>query len=223
MLVSLEICFFGTPVSRMLRRIRFHCLASRYMTTTCEDFRLSSSHYFGELGSTPRGVMAISKKTRHCFCVRRDSACDAHQLASASIPSDAPAPSTEGSQLESAHRVALSCRQRNYNGRQPITERNIADFKGYCKIRPEIRFSFGGQRSIQLSYGCVAAHLADRPGRGNGPAWGGEGLRARPRKAKVTRSNRVGCAAEGVAVACRDCGGFITSNWLLEMGGRWVH
>jgi hypothetical protein len=28
------------------------------------------------------------------------------------------------------HCVALSCRQRNCSGRQPITERNIAGFKG---------------------------------------------------------------------------------------------
>ncbi len=96
MLVSLEIRFFGTPFSRMFRRIRCHCFASRYMPSSCENFRLSSCHYFGELGSIPREFMAIcsfdgrSKKTRHCLCVRRESACDAHQLASAFIPSDAP-------------------------------------------------------------------------------------------------------------------------------------
>jgi hypothetical protein len=32
------------------------------------------------------------------------------------------------------------------------------------------RSSFGGQRSIQLSYGCVGLHLADWFGLGNGPA-----------------------------------------------------
>src|SRR6266849_10776758 len=35
------------------------------------------------------------------------------------------------------------------------------------------RSSFGGQRSIQLSYGCVAVHLADWRGVGNGPAGAG--------------------------------------------------
>lgn len=37
-------------------------------------------------------------------------------------------------------------------------------------------FAFGGQRSIQLSYGCSAVRLADWPGGGNG-LWRGKSWR----------------------------------------------
>jgi hypothetical protein len=65
--------------------------------------------------------------------------------------------------------------------------------------------AFGGQRSIQLSYGCVGGHLADQPGIGNarlGPElnkMAGLESAARPFQATVTRSNRVGYGGKAYA------------------------
>ena len=72
------------------------------------------------------------------------------------------------------------------------------DFCGLAQQSKLGSFAFGGQRSIQLSYGCVGVHLADWRGVGNGPTWA-DWAGSKARKAKVTRSNRVGCARKACA------------------------
>src|SRR5258708_16637078 len=54
---------------------------------------------------------------------------------------------------------------------------------------------------------------------GNGPARGGKGLRARPRKAKVTRSNRVGCARKARA----ERAGTVARRFYAQMLRKMVH
>jgi hypothetical protein len=113
--------------------------------------------------------------------------------------------------------VAQACRShsdREFRLRQLAIS---AASKGLLGALSHAFSSFGGQRSIQLSYGCVGVHLADWRGVGNGPAraqncclgW------SNARRAKVRRSNRVGCARR----ACVDRAGTVAARFSL-MGCR---
>jgi hypothetical protein len=66
----------------------------------------------------------------------------------------------------------------------------------------------------------VGVHLADWPGRGNGPAGGALNqlfALSKAPKAWVTRSNRVGCARKAGAGGCRDCGGLVGLSRRVEI------
>src|SRR5665811_2484279 len=96
-----------------------------------------------------------------------------------------------------------------------------AENKGFYHRSHYKLASFGGQRSIQLSYGCVGVHLADWRGVGNGPA-GTLNKMARletrhPLQAKVTRSNRVGCARK----ACAGSAGTVAGPGLHHCASTW--
>jgi hypothetical protein len=64
--------------------------------------------------------------------------------------------------------------------------------------------SFGGQRSIQLSYGRLSASIDETPASGNGADFARFDLGEAP-AAKFGCSNRLGRASYRVPRACRGC------------------
>ena len=91
-----------------------------------------------------------------------------------------------------------------------MTKRDVgkatAELQGLLEPAAKLPVSFGGQRSIQLSYGRLWASIDQTPASGNALDIAGYcsiGLCVKAPSAKVGRSNRLGRANYCVPRACR--------------------
>jgi hypothetical protein len=115
-------------------------------------------------------------------------------------------------------RVALLCRRRNRRTRSRLQRSLLmALLDNLRPIFPK-RSCFGGQRSIQLSYGCVKGSFSRLAGQGQRPCEGWFGEEQGPKgKGHTFESCRV--RQESVCRACRDCGGSIYPGLAINRQG----